>query len=413
MLDRLPVTVLSGFLGSGKTSLLKHLLTRSHGKRIAVIVNDMSEINIDARDVVRNNGPDGALIRREEELVEMTNGCICCTLREDLLEEIIGLASQKRFDYLLIESTGISEPMPVAETFTFRDEDGISLSDIARLDTMATVVDAQRFFEDFVSSDDLQDRGWAADSTDERTIVDLLIDQVEFADVIVINKVDLVDEDSLGRIESFLRRLNPTARILRTRFAEVSPENIMGTGLFNFRNAEKHEGWLSIPRDTERSEAGEYGVSSFVYERRRQFHPERLWRWINEPPDCLLRVKGFLWLATRPDDVLHYSMAGSNGRVEFAGHWLAALPKDEWPDDEVECQRALADWDPEIGDRKQELVLIGVDMDPKEMARTLDSCLLTDSEMEFGPLFWAGANDPFENVLTESSESVDDIPGNL
>lgn len=411
MSERLPVTVLSGFLGSGKTTLLKHLLTQCHGVRIAVIVNDMSEINIDANDVVRSSGSKGALVRREEELVEMTNGCICCTLREDLLEEVIGLARQGRFDYLLIESTGISEPMPVAETFTFRNGDGLSLADFARLDTMATVVDAQRFFEDFVSSDELKDRGWAADTSDERSIVDLLIDQVEFADVIVLNKIDLVDEDSLGRIEAFLKLLNPTARVVRTRFSQVSPESLMGTGLFDFRKAENHDGWLATPRDVVTSEADEYGVSSVVYEKRRPFHPERLWRWINDPPECLLRAKGFIWLASRPDDVLHYSMAGSNGRVEYAGRWLAVLPKNEWPDDEAECRRVLAEWDPELGDRKQELVLIGVGMNENEITRSLDSCLLSESESDFGPLYWAGASDPFDHVLSEEFESQDDMPG--
>ena len=407
--DRLPVTVLSGFLGAGKTTVLNHVLHNREGLRVAVIVNDMSEVNIDAQ-LVEQGG--AALSRTDEQLVEMSNGCICCTLREDLLKEVARLADERRFDYLLIESTGISEPMPVAETFQFENEQGRSLSDVARLDTMVTVVDAANFLKDYREAEDLRDRGLALGEEDERTITDLLIDQIEFANVLVINKADLVSERDLAELSAILARLNPEAVCLPVRQGRVDLRAILDTGRFDFDRASQAAGWMQTLRGEARSEADEYGIASFVFRARRPFHPERLWQFFQEPWPGVLRSKGLFWIASRPDLIALWSQAGGTGAVRWVGRWYAAIPKEQWPEDEEEYQRLQGVWDPEYGDRSQELVLIGRNMDQAALVTRLEACLLTDEELAPGLASWPAATDPFPLMAenpTEGQEAGDDL----
>ncbi len=377
---RLPVTVLSGYLGAGKTTVLNHILNNRQGLKVAVIVNDMSEINIDAA-IVKEQG---ALSRTEEKLVEMSNGCICCTLRDDLLQEVQKLAHEGRFDYVLIESTGISEPVPVAQTFTYADEEsGIDLTDVAHLDCLVTVVDANRFWHDYESGETLLERGQATGADDTRDVVDLLIDQIETCDVLLLNKCDLIEPQELERLERVIRELQPTAKIIRTTNGQVDPSEILNTGLFDFDKTSQSAGWIrELELEKHTPETEEYGIGSFVYRRRRPFHPERLAEYMSAWPQEVVRAKGLVWLAAEGDLAASLSQAGSSIQFGPAGLWVASLPVDEQQTILEEESDVRERWDARWGDRLTELVMIGIGMEQALLEEELDECLLTEQEME-------------------------------
>jgi G3E family GTPase len=390
---RLPVTVLSGFLGAGKTTVLNHILNNREGLKVAVIVNDMSEINIDAQQIQQ----DVQLNRAEEKLVEMSNGCICCTLREDLLIEVRQLAAEKRFDYLVIESTGISEPLPIAETFTFADEDGESLSQIARLDTMITVVDAVNFLRDFNEAKNLQETGESLGEEDQRSVADLLVDQVEFCDVILISKTDLCTAEQLTELTGILKSLNTEAELILIENGQVPLGKVLGTQKFSFEKAEQAAGWLKEMRGEHIPETEEYGISSFTYVARRPFHPQKFFEFLHQDWPCgkLIRSKGYFWLASRPQFAGQWNQAGGIARYGFAGMFWKAIPENRWPQDAESLQTIKENWQEPFGDMRQELVFIGQNLNPQAVKAQLDGCLLNDNELLAGKQLWETLPDPF------------------
>ena len=391
--NRLPVTVLSGFLGAGKTTVLNHILNNREGRKVAVIVNDMSEINIDAQQIQQ----DVQLNRAEQKLVEMSNGCICCTLREDLLIEVRQLAAEQRFDYLVIESTGISEPLPIAETFTFADEEGESLSQIARLDTMVTVVDAVNFLRDFNEAKHLQETGESLGEDDQRSVADLLVDQVEFCDVILISKTDLCTTEQLTELTGILKSLNTEAEIISIENGQIPLDKVLGTQKFSFEKAEQAAGWLKEMRGEHISETEEYGISSFTYVARRPFHPQKFFEFLHQdwPGGKLIRSKGYFWLASRPQFAGQWNQAGGIARYGFAGMFWKAIPENRWPQDAESLQTIKENWQEPFGDMRQELVFIGQNLNPQAVTAQLDECLLSDNELLAGKQLWETLPDPF------------------